>query len=191
MHLLPLVAFDVPAPGVDLEAARTGRRLTAPGGGSSPRYNFDGLVTESREAFGDTLAYAQLFRSGGLEAVDADPFGVEGGQQIIRATVLEEHLLDAVEEGFRLLGSLGVAPPALVMLSLLGVRGFVIPIRPPRRNLRPADRDDLLVPEALVQGDWPGRDGVERLMKPMFDAVWNACGLVRSANFDDDGRWQR
>ncbi|MDP9474231.1 MAG: ATP-binding protein [Actinomycetota bacterium] len=191
LHLVPLAAFDVPAPAVDLEAALRNRDMVAPGGGGSPRYNFDGLVTEAREAFGDTLAYAQLFRSGAVEAVDADPFDAEDGELVIRTTILEKHLLEAAEQGFRLMRSLGVAPPALAMLSLVGVKGFVIPVRRTRHHYRPVDREDLVVPEGMVEGDWPDRASVERLMRPMFDAVWNACGFRGSENFGEDGRWIR
>ena len=30
-----------------------------------------------------------------------------------------------------------------------------------------------------------------KVMKPIFDAVWNACGYPGSQNYDDSGNWCR
>lgn len=30
---------------------------------------------------------------------------------------------------------------------------------------------------------------VEKILKPWFDMVWNACVFSRSLNFDDSGKW--
>jgi hypothetical protein len=48
------------------------------------------------------------------------------------------------------------------------------------------DRDDLLVPEALIENlDQPA----DKVMQPQLDAIWNAAGYAGSPNFDEAGKW--
>ena len=32
-------------------------------------------------------------------------------------------------------------------------------------------------------------DSVEQALRPLFDQVWQAAGLLRSYNYDDQGNW--
>jgi hypothetical protein len=49
------------------------------------------------------------------------------------------------------------------------------------------DRDYLLIPEILVESyDTPASE----ILRPAFDAVWQACGFPRSLNYDEQGNWQ-
>ncbi len=189
LHVLPLSAFDSPAPpAVDLETGlRSG--LLPPGSGGTPRYNFDGIVCEGR-AEGGPEAYAQLFRTGGVEGATVYPFGEEGGRRVIAIDLLEKFMIEALENYLGLQRRLGAGPPTLVMLSLLGVRGYEIPDGSRRRH-PPVDRDDLLIPETLIREEDQGTDrpGAERVLRSAFDAVWNACGYPSSPNYLQDGRW--
>jgi hypothetical protein len=56
-------------------------------------------------------------------------------------------------------------------------------LRPPA----PIDRDDLVIPEVLVQ-DVPA--AAHAVLKPLFDAVCNAGGWPRSPYYTDEGEWQ-
>jgi len=77
LHVLPLAAFDSPAPSVDLEAApRSPDGFLPLSMGGNFRHNFDGLLchgydVRDREA-GERgpESYALLFRSGAIEAAD-------------------------------------------------------------------------------------------------------------------------
>lgn len=46
--------------------------------------------------------------------------------------------------------------------------------------------DNLILPEILVESfsEPPGK-----ILRPLFDLVWNACGFPKSKNFDDKGNW--
>lgn len=194
LHILPLSAFDSPAPAaVDLHLARN-INLLPPGTGGTPRYNFDGIVTEGRERAG-VEAYAQLFRSGGIEGATSLPFSEyeSDGRPLIAMTALERSFIEALERYLELQRCLEVRPPTLVMLSLLGVRDYEIPAGS-RRQHRPVDRDDLLVPETLIREEpkldqTRGPTGAAGVLRGSFDAVWNACGYGSSLNYDDDGLW--
>ena len=52
----------------------------------------------------------------------------------------------------------------------------------------PIDRDTLMLPEALVE-DYAVEIG--RLLQLSLDALWQACGLEKSLNYDDEGNWRQ
>jgi hypothetical protein len=54
-------------------------------------------------------------------------------------------------------------------------------------NLRPIDRDVLVLPDVMVE-DFGGDPS--QIMRPLFDMIWNASGLERSLNYDDEGNWR-
>lgn len=189
LHVVPLSAFDSLAPAeVDLEVGlRSGIR--PPGSGGSSRYNFDGVVTEGRGADG-IEAYVQLFRTGIVEGATTYPFGPEGGRPAIAINILEEHMIEALENYLGLQRRLGVEAPTLVMLSLVGVRGYRIPHGSARRH-RPVDRDNLLLPETMIgyMGENAVPPDASQVLRRSFDAVWNACGYPASLNYREDRSW--
>lgn len=192
LHVLPLSAFDSPAPSaLDLEAGGQNalHALRGPGSGGTPRYNFDGLICEGRGEDG-VEAYAQLFRAGGVEGVTVYPFAEESGRHVIAVDILERDMISALRNYLDLQRQLGAGPPTLVMLSLLGVRGYEIP-NGSRRRHPPVDRDDLLVPETIIREDDLAADQLraDQVLQPAFNAVWNACGYPSSPNYRQDGRW--
>jgi hypothetical protein len=189
LHMLPLSAFDSPPSVVDLDVLPVPLSpLNSIGG--MPRYNFDGLVCDGQSG-SEVVGYVQLFRSGIIEAVDNTPFAEREEGFTIASTYLEESLIEAVERYFELLRTIGVAPPVYLMLSLLSVRGYqmLVPDLHMRFGVQPIDRDDLVIPEGMVESLEQDRAAVERHMRPLLDAVWNACGFVRSPNYDESGHW--
>jgi hypothetical protein len=90
-------------------------------------------------------------------------------------------------------------------LSVLSVKGFtmVFDNLDPQRDFgflneaaeeRPIDRDDLLLKGSLIE-TLPTVDQLpefsERLLHPLFNAIWNAAGFQRSLYYDEHGRWTR
>lgn len=83
---------------------------------------------------------------------------------------------------------LGFEPPILVMISLLGVKGYRTPdsfryFTPYNSEI---DRDSLVLPDIFV--DEYGSDSA-RLLRPAFDAIWQAMGFGGSQNYDEKGNW--
>jgi hypothetical protein len=102
-------------------------------------------------------------------------------------------LIKAVHRYFRLLRDLGVESPVFLLLSLVGVGGYRMLQRGIQRypsELRPVDRDALLVPEVLVPSLEQDLHALERHMRPLLDAVWNSVGVPRSPHYDESGNWQ-
>ena len=54
------------------------------------------------------------------------------------------------------------------------------------RESYPIDRDVLLFPEILVES-YDVKP--ERVLKPIFDSVWNACGFAKSLNYNENDEW--
>jgi len=103
----------------------------------------------------------------------------------------ERYVFRALAGHLALQERLGVDPPVLVMLTLLGVRGYRMTVSPPDFDAgTPIDRDDLVVPEILFEDYETDPQAVAGRMRPAFDAVWNACGFARSPNYGLDGLWR-
>ena len=194
LHVIPLVAFD-PGTQVDVRLVERDYGKLAPLGGSilSHRYNFDGLVTSDGPALdGGMTGYAQLFRTGVVEAVDTTFVGPIDNAYFIRGHTFELSVIEAVSRYLALQQTLGVAPPCSIILSLLGMRGVQMYVGEMDRFVGPSaergiERSDLVV--QLAVEDLTALTDV--LLRPAFDAIWNACGHPRSPNYGEDGRWRQ
>lgn len=194
LHLVPAAAFD---PGTRLDVsplAGKGDRLSPMfdgGGYNSPRHNFDGLLSHASRD-GEASSYVQLFRSGIVEAVLADVKdpGPEG-QKLIPCNWLEGHLIRALPIYLKAQEETGVEPPVFLMFSMLGVAGYVMGVGARYRRhgyaQSPIDRDALIVPEIMLEGFEQEASGV---LRPAFDAVWNAAGWSRCMSYGEDGVWR-
>lgn len=148
------------------------------------RINFDGfLVHTPVNAEGDVVTYSQLFTSGIFEVVDA---------RILRDSVIpcnrfEKAVIDSLERYFQVYRNMEITPPVLIMLSLHNVKGHKMPMSAyDFENGDPIDRNTLIIPEVLVD-DFNIAPDI--LMKPIFDAIWNAAGVEASKCYDKNGRW--
>jgi hypothetical protein len=84
---------------------------------------------------------------------------------------------------------LGFQPPYVASISLLNVRGFVMYVGPSHwgSDARPVDRDHVLTEEILIESL---AEPPDRLLHPLFDQLWNACGWYGSINYDEAGNWK-
>ncbi|HLX56145.1 MAG TPA: ATP-binding protein [Ktedonobacteraceae bacterium] len=197
LHLIPFLAFD-PAQRFDPHA------LTYDSTGGPPllrtlsfepielfqerhsatqvRVNFDGLL-----CFRPNAEYVQIFRNGCIEAVNASIAAESTAQHVIPGVPLERGFLQIAKRSLSIQQKLGVEPPVFVMASLLGVGGYTInPYVGTVQSVgEPIDRADLLVTESIV-------DSFEldyhRVMRPIFDSIWNAVGFDESPFYDENGR---
>ena len=103
-------------------------------------------------------------------------------------------MIKAVHRYFRLLRELGVEPPIFLLLSLVGVSGYKMLQKDMPYGyysvLRPVDRDDLVVPEIMVESLEQDFHALQRRMRPLLDVVWNAVSLPRSPRYDESGNWK-
>ncbi len=192
LHLVPLESladpFRIPAAKLDGKAIPF-----QPLGASSwdHRINLDGYVTHGGRPYqatdGAEQSYCQVFRSGRIEAVYSGLVREPKGTPVIASIWYEKVVLEATARYLKSLVDLNVSHPVVVMLCFLGARGAYMSV-----DIRyfgaahPIDRDVVLVPDVVLED--PPTD-LPRALRPMFDAVWNACGIAQSLNYDQKGNW--
>jgi hypothetical protein len=141
--------------------------------------NLDGFIV-----LGAGGGYAQLCRDGKFEAV-----AVCGHQNRIAVTALADFLRKELAAYLAAAREWGIAGPAVMQLSLCHVDGYEFGVGDAffqtRKNL--ADRAHLAVPEVFV----PAIEAVDldALLRPQLDVLWQAFGLNRCFEFDEQGAW--
>ena len=186
LHVLPIQSF-AHSTTVDVVALEHSLGMLPPmsTSGWDGRMNVDGFVAYWMPRDQPCYSYTQLFRTGAIEAVDG--FCIH--DSIIPSADYELQIIRATTAYLKLLDQLAVAPPFVVILSMLGVKGVRL-AHPPRSSFRRIppliDRDVLSVPEVVV-------DSVDEeptaLLKPVFDTIWQAAGFPRCANYNEEGKW--
>jgi hypothetical protein len=188
LHCIPLESF-AGGPQHDVLPFHQNPARLAPMGTTSwtRRLNLEGVV-----AFGmhqPCLTYTQLYRSGIIEAVRGNLLAQErNGELIIPSVSYERYVFEYLSRCFRVIQELGASPPVLVALSLLKTRGLKMSVDTlsTGESSESIGSDSVILPETIVEDlSLP----VGPVLKPLFDLIWNACGLTGSKNFDADGNW--
>jgi hypothetical protein len=185
LHVLPLAAFT-DRRGLDLSYYYNREKIIGLmyAWSYSVRINLDGVVTFNGGHDERSRTYTQLFRSGAVEAVEV----LQKYERGIPLTEYEKLLNDALAGYSKAIADLGMEPPLYVFLSFVGVRGCPLY----RANRWPGDdvpslRDDsLLLPEIVIEQK---EFQPHRVLRPLFDMVWNAFGLHGSPSYDKEGNW--
>lgn len=186
LHLIPLSAFD-PSTRYDLSHLPDGEnwRFIKTMGATNfePAHNFDGVAGYRPHA------YTQVFRNGIIESVRAPRARPDEEPPRLMGMANEDMILTAIRTQFLpLLNGLSVEPPIVILVSVLGARGWtVIPNNPENYSMdgvTPIARDTLALPNVMI--DSYDAD-VPRALKPAFDVLWNASGWPRSMGYNEDG----
>jgi len=193
VHLIPLTAFSVES-GLDSETIyeHRGSFLPISGGSDLIRFNVDGVISIShmdRDGRG-RAGYCQVFRSGIVESVDAYMIPTGRDRNLIPSSTFESEVVSSIQRYLDALKTLNVAPPVVVLVSLLGVDGFemAVPLDWKKWEATPIDRDELLLPDVVIE---EYSDRVAEQLRPILDAAWNSSGWKGSPHFDDDGKWTK
>jgi len=182
LHLIPVISFN-PAQRYDIDKITSNPEKMRPihpiGGGY--RYNFDGFLSYSIDKENKRSSYVQLFKNGIIEAVG----GTLLEKLIIRSIAYEKELIRSLSDYLSILKSLNVELPIFIFLTLLGVKGYsMYGQRLPEGDK--IDREILLLPETIVESY---ETKAEKILRPCFDSIWNACGFPKSLNYNDAGDW--
>jgi len=193
LHLIPLDSFTDPlriaATAFDGKAVDF-RPIAV--SGWDHRIYLDGYVTHGgrpyQEQNGKDRSYCQVFRSGRIEAVCADLVDERNGRLLIGSVWYEKVILEAAAQYLRTLASLDILPPIVLLVAFIDARDAIMAVseRYFGLSVRPIDRDIVLLPDVLIEE--PPKD-LPCLLRPVFDAAWNACGIARSLNYDQNGNW--
>lgn len=192
LHILPIAALD-PVTSLDISILddMKGKLVPIYADGWSSRYNFDGFLTyRSFRGQPTCPSYLQIFRHGAIEAVEASILSEEwSGKKVIPSLVYERELISAVDRYLKLEQDFGFGPPIFILLSLLGVKDYTMAVDRSRFlfiDPKLIDRDVLLLPDIIVE-DYESK--ASDILRPVFDAVWQAAGWDCSKNYDKDGKW--
>ena len=181
LHLVPLSILD---PGIqfDIRALWNDPNLAAPIQNQSydRRFNLDGYLAFGPGSLGGGYqGYVQVFRSGAFEAVDADLLQQSSVEKLIASQLVGRKIIDATERYLKTEKQLGIALPLVIMLTMLGVKGYAMATNSAWHNMNPGhnriDRNDLVLPDVLVEDFATPTD---QLLKPVFDAFWQSAGLA-------------
>jgi hypothetical protein len=151
----------------------------------STRFNIDGLLRHN-SAGKVCKSYVQVFRSGSIEAVDSSLLTSFDSGKLFPYKRFAMELKRSLEGYLAALEAMLIDPPVFVMLSLLGVRGYYIPA-PTGDMVEEFDRDDLLLPDVLVE-ERP--IDLDLLVRPVLDTLWQASGWERCVLYTEQGKLQ-
>jgi len=190
LHLIPIISFN-PAQGYDISkiASKPACMLPIGSSGWNSRYNLDGFLTYSGGREEPPHSYVQLFRNGIIEAVKGWGLRSDGKKLIYGDD--ERELINSFKNYLNILKELTVEPPIFVFLTLLGVKGYSMSVDRSRFNIDEVytiDREVLQLPEVLIENY---DDKADKVLRPCFDSIWNACGFPKSKNYNDAGEWTK
>jgi hypothetical protein len=155
------------------------------------RYNMEGLLTFSNPRDQVVKEYTQWFRDGTIEFVYTKCLMYIQDRRILRIYDLENKIVDMTKLFLQIHRNQGIEPPFLIILTLLGIKGFFFNIDSEAKwGFTPyvIDRNILLLPEILLNS-YPKDDEIPINLRPIFDTIWNATGFSHSLHFDKDGNW--
>lgn len=108
------------------------------------------------------------------------------GKRYIPYGALERDVLEYTKKIFEIQKELGVNVPIVVALTLTRTKNLARDIYSFGGG-HPIKEEHLILPESVVEDlNVP----LSKVLKPMFDLIWNACGFLKSKNFDDEGNWK-
>ena len=195
LHVVPLL-FSEPSSQVDLSVfgSRTPPRWVHQTYFHYGRHNLEGFVRPNGNAPASTPlgGYIQVFRNGAIEAVETGSTHQQGDRPLIGLTSIENFALENLGTCLPIQQNLGITPPLVIMLSLVGVKEHVfINYIGARFNIDHPPvtiwRNIIVTPDVVVE-NYPDKNMTSAL-KPAFDMLWNAAGWPRSMSYDSDGNW--
>ena len=183
LHILPLASFSA-ITAIDIAALQAHKIPPMRSIAGDHRVNLDGLVTFS---FGQKLVYSytQVFRTGAIESVST--LDTENDQVRLEGAEYEKDVIAILRQYLRVAPELGLEPPFYVFLTFVDVKRCVLVLSSGRSfQMFEWPDDTLVLPEVVIEDR---AEQLEKVLKPLFDTVWNAFGFDRSSNYDNEGNW--
>lgn len=184
LHLIPFEAFN-PNQSLDLRWVNDNYDKMPPIytiDGWNHKINFDGTIIYSN------MGYAQLYRTGIIEAVDRGMLEIDRQGAIIPSGGFEKKLIEALTNYIKILKEFKINPPIAVMLTLSGVKDYRLATKHTFHSISEdiLGKDILQLPETIIE---TLDIQAEQILKPSFDLIWNCYGFEKSDNFDEQGNW--
>ncbi len=157
--------------------------------GYSHRINLDGVYVYSGNS-GKISSYTQIFRNGSIEGFDCRIITPrteyqDDDRKNVPMVAIENVLIKAIKENLDLLKTLEIEPPYFVFITISGIEGYSIqlPSSHISRDTNEITENEIYLPEVIIN-DF--EEDVVKVLKPVFDMVWNAAGFSRSYGYDEN-----
>lgn len=189
LHVLPDAAWAGSAVAIDLERVN----LDVFGRGGCPTYSADGKLVRPESPQWAHQSYAQLGRTGWVEAattlVSNDAVQtpkIAGAQDMIH---IERLLLKAATSYLGLLTALDINGPVRLAATLVCVTGGTLTSNSYSDRL-PRAISEISFPEvALPASSLPAME-IPRALRSVFDVLWQTRGWPFCPHFDAQGNYQ-
>lgn len=193
IHLLPLSSFSTKNTLsrdtlLEIEKETDLTRPMHASGWHAPRINLEGMFCFAGKTGESLHSYIQLFRNGSIELLESSILD-RGDSTRIPYVLYELEIVDAIKRALELQKKVEIGMPILLCVSLLNVKGLSMSNGNHDRfedDEHPIQQKDLILPPVLYEND---SQDVAKTLQPIFDLVWNACGLPKSKNYDKDGNF--
>jgi len=185
VHIIPLISFEA-SEVLDISIVR--RKHWTPiysGSGYNTRINIDGLLSFRAGDNSISSSYVEVFRNGIIEAVESYMLKPDDNEKIIHSPDLETYLMQAIAPYLQNMQELEIERPYYIFITLFGVKGYK-KHRFGNNYTEAIDRDILYLPEVMVTDE---EINIMTLLKPPFDALYNALGLEKNPFYDENGNW--
>jgi hypothetical protein len=162
--------------------------------GRTPMIEMDGVVACDAIGAGiHPIGYVYAFKSGVIESVGDDLIHYSPQDTARRLPLFKVDYPRAIIDSFRYYLSayqnLNVQPPIICSFTLTGVRGMYVDNGGFDRHPKAITRDVLRLPTVEISD--AAEVDTAALLKPVFDALWNASGHEQCFQYDEAGKFRR
>jgi hypothetical protein len=191
LHVVPIPSFgDRRLINVAEELSARPVTLPVPLGsqGTGHGVNLDGLFLYSGPSMAESHGYGLLFRDGAIEGVKQLSV-LDGGTPYIAGAIFEQDVLSTLKIYMKTCEQLEAGLPLFVGLSFCNARGCVLRAGSSgawTTNGVTLKNEVVVLPECIVES---ADADLPRLLKPIFDVVWNGFGYMQSEKYDQNGKW--
>ncbi|MCG3217311.1 MAG: hypothetical protein KAS63_11320 [Candidatus Heimdallarchaeota archaeon] len=158
--------------------------------GVESSHNYDGFLTYTTDISGMARSYVQLYKKGIMEAVEGSMLKPIVSRLEIPSIAYEEEIMRSLPIYIQVLRKLEINPPLSLFLSFVKIKGYTMKLKNSILGATPTaiEEDELKLSEIFIE-DHSQLDTISITLKPWFDEVWNACGMFKSFNYDEENNW--
>ncbi|NMM61159.1 ATP-binding protein [Clostridium sp. P21] len=156
------------------------------------KINFDGHLIYNCDKNNLSSSFVQCYRNGIVEYVNSSMFeGFNPTEKIIPSVLYEQELISTLEWTLNYFQNINIECPIFLFLSLVNIKDYEMAVDRTKhwfsQSKYKVDRDMLITPEMII--DNYNMD-TKSILRPVFDSIWNACGLSESLNYDKENNFR-
>ncbi|VBT21506.1 AlbA family DNA-binding domain-containing protein [Burkholderia pseudomallei] len=193
-HVIPAPSFAEGRLADIIQVMASGTHVPLPFGqintSNQAGVNLDGFFNYTSWHEGSRQAYTQFFRNGAIESVGELSYDTDG-QSHFTGRHLTSLLIDAVNQYLGVLKSYDTGLPIYVFLSLCNAEKTVYRHSPEGfgwHETKAIGRNIIALPNVYLE-DYDV--DVPTVLRPIFNVLWNAVGLLQCDMYDNHGQWRK